>query len=199
MQRRRPLRLLGALPLLLALAGCAAPWGLRRRPSPPLGLGQESRQDHALSGDGRLLASVVERGGRSTVLLQERRSGTVLPLRHLRGRQPHSSPSLSWNGRYLALLVQQGPQRLAVVEDRATGQLHPLPLPGGREPERLSLAPDARQLALQLVEAGQTRVELYDLRGMLEPDLPPGQPLSGPAPAGVALGGAALRHLGGWR
>lgn len=199
MRRSSPLRLLGALPLLLAIASCAAPWGLRRQPSTPLGLGQESRQDPALSGDGRLLASVVERGGRNTVLLQERRSGTVLPLRHLRGRQPHSSPSLSWNGRYLALLVQQGPQRLAVVEDRATGQLHPLPLPGGREPERLSLAPDARQLALQLVEGGQTRVELYDLRGLLEPDLPPGQSLSNPAPPGVILGGAAVRHLERWR
>ncbi len=176
----RALRPLGALSLLVALAGCALPWGLRRQPSPALGLGAQSRQDPALSGDGRLLASLVERGGRSTVLLQDRRSGAVLPLRHLRGRQPHSSPALSWNGRYLALLVQQGDRRLAVVQDRATGQLHPLPLPGGREPERLSLAPDGRRLALQLVEGGQTRVELYDLSALLEPDLPPGQPLRGP-------------------
>lgn len=111
-------------------------------------MGAGSRQDPALSGDGRLLASLVERHGRSSVLLQERRSGRMLPLRHLNGRQPHASPSLSWNGRYLALIVQQGSRRLAVIEDRATGRVHPLPLPAGGEPQRLTLAPDARRLAL---------------------------------------------------
>ena len=168
---------LGAL-----LAGCG-PWGLRRQSAAPLGLGAESREQPALSGDGRLLASLVERGGRTTVLLQDRRSGQVLPLRHLRRHQPHSSPSLSWTGRYLALLVQQGPRRQAVVEDRATGRLHPLFLPAGREPERLSLAPDGRRLAIELLDNGQRRVELFDLGALLvEPDLAPGQRQSGGGP-----------------
>jgi hypothetical protein len=138
-----------------------------------------------LSGDGRLLASLVERDGRTTVLLQERLSGRVIPLRQLQRQQPHSSPSLSWNGRYLALLVQRGARRLAVVEDRATG----LPLPGDLEPQRLSLSSDGQRLALQLVQAGQRRVELFDLSGVLEPDRAPGQRLGGSAPEGA--GGAA--------
>ncbi len=163
----------------LGLWGCSTPWGLRRQPAAPLGLSQEARQDPAFSGDGRLLASVVERGGRSTVMLQERSSGAVMPLRHLRRQQPHSSPSLSWNGRYLALVVQQGPRRQAVIEDRANGQLHPLLLPAGREPQRLSLAPDARRVALEVLDNGQSRVEVFDLSGLLEPDQAPGQPVSG--------------------
>jgi hypothetical protein len=163
----------------LWLWGCGTPWELRRQPAAPLGIGQEARQDPALSGDGRLLASVAERGGRSTVILQERSSGKVLPLRHLRRQQPHSSPSLSWNGRYLALVVQQGPQRQAVIEDRANGQLHPLLLPAGREPQRLSLAPDARRVVLEVLDNGQSRVEVFDLSGLLEPDQAPGQPVSG--------------------
>jgi hypothetical protein len=167
---------------LVTLSGCAGPLAGRRAPAPPTGLGAQSRQDPSLSGDGRLLASLVERDGRTSVLLQERGSGRVLPLRHLNRRQPHASPSLSWNGRYLALLVQQGPRRLAVIEDRATGRLHPLPLPGGREPQRLSLAPDARRLAVQVVDWGQWRVEVLDLSGLLEPDLPPGLPVGGGAP-----------------
>ena len=142
-----------------------------------------------MSGDGRLLASLVERDGRTTVLLQERLSGRVIPLRQLQRQQPHSSPSLSWNGRYLALLVQRGARRLAVVEDRATGRLHQLPLPGDLEPQRLSLSSDGQRLALQLVQAGQRRVELFDLSGVLEPDRAPGQRLGGSAPEGA--GGAA--------
>ena len=169
---------LGGLPVL---AGCSA-FGLRRQPAAPLGLGAETREQPALSGDGRLLASLVERGGRTTVLLQDRRSGQVLPLRHLRNRQPHSSPSLSWTGRYLALLVQQGPHRLAVVEDRASGREQPLMLPPGREPQRLSLAPDGRRLAVELLDNGQRRVELFDLSGLLEPDLAPGLRQSGGGP-----------------
>lgn len=142
----------------------------------------ENREQPALSGDGRLLASLVERGGRTTVLLQDRRSGQVLPLPHLRRQQPHSSPALSWTGRYLALLVQQGPHRQAVIEDRASGRLLPLLLPAGREPQRLSLAPDGRRVAIELLDNGQRRLELFDLAGLLEPDIAPGQRQSGGGP-----------------
>ena len=168
-------RLLAAAILLaLGLSGCSlAP--LRRQAAAPAGLGAESRQQPALSGDGRLLASLVERGGRTTVLLQERRSGKVLPLRHLRNRQPHGSPALSWNGRYLALLLQQGGRRQAVIEDRATGRQHPLVLPAGQEPQQLSLAPDGQSIALELISGGNQRVQLFDLSALLEPDRAPGQ------------------------
>lgn len=85
-----------------------------------------------MSGDGRVLASVVERGGRDTLLLQEQPSGRELPLRHLRRFQPHRSPSLSWNGRYVAVLIQQGSRRLAVIEDRVNGNLLRFPYPATR-------------------------------------------------------------------
>ena len=172
------------LGLVLLLQSCSLPWGIRRQPSPPggLGLGSESRQDPALSGDGRLLASLVLRSGRSTVLLQDRRSGQTMPLPLLRGQQPHSSPSLSWNGRYLALLVWRGARRQVVINDRATNRLLPLPLRGDREARRLSLAPDGRHLAVELVEGGQSRVEVFNLGEWLEPDPVPGSLLQGPGP-----------------
>ena len=172
------------LGLVLLLQSCSLPWGIRRQPSPPggLGLGSESRQDPALSGDGRLLASLVLRSGRSTVLLQDRRSGQTMPMPLLRGQQPHSSPSLSWNGRYLALLVWRGGRRQVVINDRATNRLLPLPLRGDREARRLSLAPDGRHLAVELVEGGQSRVEVFNLGEWLEPDPVPGSLLQGPGP-----------------
>ena len=166
--------LAAAARLAFGLSGCGLT-PLRRQAAASAGLAPESRQQPALSGDGKLLASLVERGGRTTVLLQERRSGKVLPLRHLRNRQPHGSPALSWNGRYLALLVQQGGRRQAVIEDRATGQQHPLLLPAGQEPQELSLAPDGQSIALELISGGNQRVQLFDLSALLEPDRAPGQ------------------------
>ncbi|KEF41511.1 MAG: hypothetical protein ER33_10930 [Cyanobium sp. CACIAM 14] len=149
-----------------------------------MGWGSVDRLDPALSGNGRVLATVVRRDMGDTVLLQEQPSGAILPLRQLRRQQPHRSPSLSWNGRYLALIVQQGPQRQVVIEDRATGRLHRLPLPGELVPERLSLAPDGRRIAIALEGGGRSRVQLFDLSVLLEPDLPAGLPVTGPGEAG---------------
>jgi Tol biopolymer transport system component len=169
------------MPLLCA--GCGGPpWLARRSAGPTVGLGpQGDRQDPALSGDGQWLASLVQRDGTPTLLLQDQSSGRPIPLPRLRGMTPHRSPSLSWNGRYLALLVQQGPRRLAVVLDRASGRLQRLPLPAGLDPERLSLAPDGRRLAIAAVGQGRPQVRLFDLSGVLEPDLPPAQAVRGPA------------------
>ncbi|MEA5392449.1 Tol biopolymer transporter periplasmic protein [Cyanobium gracile UHCC 0139] len=172
------MQLLAVALLALLLSGCGS-WGWGRRSAGPVGWGSADRQDPALSGNGRVLASVVRRDGRDTVLLQEQPSGTVLPLRHLQRQQPHRSPSLSWNGRYLALLVQEGPDRRVVIEDRATGRLHRLPLPGGLVPNSLSLAPDGRRLAIASEGEGRSRVQLYDLTALLEPDLPAGLPVRG--------------------
>lgn len=177
----RFLPLLAAL-LLVCQACSLAPWRGRRSAGPGGVIGQAAdRQDPALSGNGQWLASLVLLDGAPTLLLQEQPTGRRVPLPHLRGLTPHHSPALSWNGRYLALIVHQGPKRLAVVEDRASGRLHRLQLPMGLEPERLSLAPDGRRLAISAIVQGRPQVQLFDLSTLLEPDLPPAQPTSGPA------------------
>ncbi len=140
----------------------------------PGGILQRSQQDPALSGNGEMLAVIVDQRGRPTVQLRDIQNGKILPLRHFSRHQPHSSPSLSWNGRYLAVITQRGNRRLMIIEDRLSGRVHPLPLPGGRDPVRLSLAPDARQVALQVADQGHWRVELFDLSQILEPDKPAG-------------------------
>ena len=117
---------------------------------------------------------ISELRGRPTVQLRELSTGAILQLPQLKRHQPHSSPSLSWNGRYLALISQRGQRRLAVIADRLTGRVHQLPLPGSRDPIRLSLSPDATQLALQVATQGQWRVELLDLSDLLEADRPAG-------------------------
>ncbi len=130
-----------------------------------------NQQDPSLSGNGKNLAIVVKQNGRSTVQLKDIQNGSILPLRHLSRNQPHSSPSLSWSGRYLAVITQRGNRRLAVIEDRLKGKFYRLRLTGQRDPIRLSIAPDARQLAIQMAYKGKLRVEMFDLTNMIEPDL----------------------------
>ena len=160
---------------LLWISGCAS-WTLSQRSSGPGGAGTGDRGQPSLSGDGRLLATVLERGGGDTVILQRQPGGERLPLQQLKRHQPHASPSLSRNGRYLAVVIQRGNRRLAVIADRATGRVHQLTLPGGREPRSLSLDPSGRRIAVELVRNGRSQVELLDLSGQLEPDLAAGQP-----------------------
>ena len=142
-------------------------------------LEDRAQQDPSLSGNGRYLASVFERGGRQTVLLQEQPSGRPVPLPQLRRHQPHHSPSLSWNGRYLGLIMHKATRRQVVVLDRLTGIVHHLPLPGQLQVQRLSLSPDGQRVALQVLRQGKTQVQVYDLARLLEPDRPAGVKLPG--------------------
>ena len=155
------------VPILVAPSGCG-----QKFEAPGIG----DQQDPALSGSGRLLATVAERSGRRSVRLVERSSGQELPLNGLHWGTPHRSPSLSWNGRYLALILHRGERSEIVVLDRALGRLRPLPLPGDRIPQAVALAPDGKRLAVQLLHRGQQDVELFKLPAH-EPDLPPGAPL----------------------
>jgi hypothetical protein len=185
---KRPASALHPLPLAalllgltLALSSCAF-WPGLRRSAGTASLGDRNREDPALSSQGRILASVMPRGGRPTVVLQEQPSGRLLPMGPLNRWTPHRSPSLSRNGRYLAVLVHQGQRSLAVVWDRASGQLHRLPLPPGQEAERLSLSPEARSLAIEVWRDGRSSLRLFDLSSLLEPDLPGGMRVSGGGP-----------------
>lgn len=177
----RPRSLALLLVLTLALSACSS-WPGLRRSAGTASLGERNREDPALSSQGRILASVMPRGGRPTVVLQEQPSGRLLPVGPLIRWTPHRSPSLSHNGRYLALLVQQGERALPLIWDRASGQLHRLPLPPGQEAERLSLSPEGRSLVIEVWREGRSSLRLFDLSGLLEPDLPGGLRVQGGGP-----------------
>ena len=166
---------LAVLAINLVLVGCGD-LGLQRRRASPAGfaLGGQDREQPALSGQGEWLASVVERNGRQTLMMQAQPSGTEVPLPSLRRFQPHDSPSLSWNGRYVALVGQEGGRSRVLILDRASGRLLPLQLPGDLQPEQLSLAPDGRRLALAGISRGRRLVQVFDLANLIEPDLPRG-------------------------
>lgn len=179
-RRSLPLGLL-LIVLTLPLTACGS-WPGMRRSAGTGALGDRNREDPALSSQGRILASVMPRGGRPSVVLQEQPSGRLLPMGPLNRWTPHRSPSLSRNGRYLALLVQHGERSLPVIWDRASGQLHRLPLQPDQEAVRLSLSPEGRRLAIEVWREGRARVRLFDLSGLLEPDLPGGLRVQGGGP-----------------
>ena len=81
------------------------------------------------------------------------------------------------------MIIQRGNRRIVLIEDRLNGRAHPLRLPSGRNAVRVSLAPDARQLAVQTADRGRWQVELLDLSGLLEPDRPGGVRRTTPAEA----------------
>jgi len=78
--------------------------------------------------------------------------------------------------------VRQGERSLPVIWDRASGRLHRLPLPPGQEAERLSLSAEGRSLAIEVWREGRASLRLFDLSGLLEPDLPGGLRVQGGGP-----------------
>ncbi len=130
-----------------------------------------SQQQPALSGDGKILAFIIEHIGKPTVQLRNLRSGQVSFLRHLYRYQPHSSPALSWSGRYLAIIIRQGRQFFILIDDRALGKIHKLNIPVRRLPKVLSLSPAANKLALQFSKRGKNKIEVYDISRIIEPDI----------------------------
>ncbi|GCE65604.1 Tol biopolymer transporter periplasmic protein [cyanobiont of Ornithocercus magnificus] len=138
-----------------------------------------NEREPSLSGNGRLLASIVDLDGQPTVQLRNIESGKILPLSYLQRHQPHSSPSLSWNGRYVAVIGNwRNGQRRALIEDRLNHRVHRLQLLGSQAPVRISLSPDARQLAVQWIKRGQWLIKVLDLSQLLEPDWPAGKQLT---------------------
>ncbi len=131
-----------------------------------------NQQDPTLSGNGDQIALIVEKQGKPTVEMRNLKDGRIIYLRNLSRYQPHSSPSLSWSGRYLALIAQKTKTQFIIIKDRISGKLHHLRVPGNYIPIRLSLSPDASNLALQLINKGKFRVQIFDLSHFLEPDLP---------------------------
>jgi len=193
-KRLRPVgrsqRLALALPVLLLvltlpLSSCSS-WPGMRRSAGTASQGDRNREDPALSGQGRILASVISRGGRPSLVLQEQPSGRLLPMGPLNRWTPHRSPALSRNGRYVALLVQQGERSLPVIWDRASGRLHRLPLTPGQEAMRLSLSPEGLRLAVEFWQGGRSSLRLFDLSGLLEADLPGGLRVQGGGPPNQA-------------
>jgi len=162
----------------LGLAGCGP--SLQPIASSALNSRQNDEQP-ALSGDGRFLAYMSNRGGQRSILLYDlQRQQLVEAPRLNRQGALAESPSLSYTGRYIVYMVSsQGRPELAIY-DRAT-QRSEILLIGYRgwicHP---NVSPDGRYITFESGGRGQWDIEVIDRGPMIELDLPDGQQLSNP-------------------
>lgn len=129
----------------------------------------------ALSGDGRLLALISNRNGKSEILLYDLRSRQFIDLPGLNQRDAIAqTPSLSRTGRYITYIATvQGRPELELY-DRATQRAEILSLryPGWiRNP---SISPDGRYIAFESSTRGQWDIEVLDRGDKIELDIADG-------------------------
>lgn len=126
----------------------------------------------ALSGDGRLVAYVSNRGGGSQLVLFDLRANRFVPLPGLNRRdQLVESPSLSRTGRYLVYLAQDRGRLEVKLYDRASQQTRSLSQGYRGWIRKPSISPDGRYVTVETARRGQWDIEVFD-RGLgIEPDL----------------------------
>jgi Tol biopolymer transport system component len=129
-------------------------------------------EEPSLSGNGRLLAFVSNRGMTSQILLYDLAGDRFLPLPALyTGEAIASNPSLSRTGRYLVYLVTfQGRQAIALY-DRLTKRselLTPNYRSWLRNPR---VSPDGRYVVFESARRGQWDIEVLDRGPLVELDI----------------------------
>ena len=156
-----------AICLALCLSGCFS----NSRFIQNIASRNESKYRQALSGDGRILAYLIEEDENKRIKVKDLRTGRLLRLRHLSRYQDPSSTSLSWHGRYIAIITQIGGRRLAVIEDLIGGKFYRIPYYADANPISLSLSPEAKMLTIQFKSNQRSFLEFFDLTNTLKPDL----------------------------
>lgn len=131
----------------------------------------------ALSGNGRLLAFVSNRNGKSQILLYDLQQKRFLDLPRLnRADAIAQSPSLSQNGRYIVYMSSdQGRPELALY-DRATQHSQLLSIGYRGWVRNPSISPDGRYIAFESDSRGQWDIEVLDRGPNIELDIPDGSP-----------------------
>jgi len=164
-----------ALSVTLWLSGCASPLPQS---------GDYSRLNSrfsdtapALSGNGRFLALVTNRGGRQDLALYDIQQQRFLEIPRLNRRNALiESPSLSRSARYIAYVVSERGRPEIAVYDRVT-QRRQMLTSGFRGPVRNpSISPDGRYVAFESGRRGQWDIEVFDRGASIPPDLVPGAP-----------------------
>lgn len=167
-----------ALPLVLSLSSCG-------RPAPLNGDYSQlnsrfTDEQPALSGNGRFLAMVTNRGGRQGLALYDIQQRRFVELPRLNPRDALvESPSLSRSARYIAYVVSERGRPEIALYDRIT-QRRQILTQGLRGPVRNpSISPDGRYVAFESGRRGQWDIEVFDRGASVPLDLVPGAPANG--------------------
>jgi Tol biopolymer transport system component len=133
----------------------------------------------ALSGNGRWLAFVTNRDGRSQIVLYDLQQAQFVQLPNLNPSDAIAqSPSLSRTGRYLVYLstIQGSPQ--IFLYDRATERSEILTKNYRHWLRNPHISPDGRYIVFETSRRGQWDLEVLDRGFNIELDIPDGSIIS---------------------
>ncbi len=139
-----------------------------------------SDTEPALSGNGRYLAMVTNRGGRQDLALYDIEQKRFLEIPRLNRRNALvESPSLSRSARYIAYVVSERGRPEIALYDRIT-QRRQMLTTGFRGPVRNpSISPDGRYVAFESGRHGQWDIEVFDRGASIQLDQVVGAPSDG--------------------
>lgn len=163
---------------LFLLTACEFP----NRPQIPLGLNSRYNDEQpALSGNGRWLAFVSNRNGKSQVLLYDLQGRQFVQLQGADpGQAIAENPSLSRTGRYLVYVTSLQGRPDIVLYDQATRRSQLLTLGYRSWIRNPHISPDGRYIAFETARRGQWDIEVLDRGPLIELDIPQGTPVTNP-------------------
>ncbi|WP_369076423.1 TolB family protein [Coleofasciculus sp. LEGE 07081] len=138
-----------------------------------------TEEQPALSGNGRFLAFVSNRGGTRQILMYDLQQQQLVDLPSLNRRNAIAeSPSLSYTGRYIAYIANERGTPVIELYDQATQRSQILPLGYRRGVRNPSISPDGRTIVFETSRRGQWDIEVLDRGFDVELDIPDGSPVS---------------------
>ncbi|ACK72389.1 WD40 domain protein beta Propeller [Gloeothece citriformis PCC 7424] len=166
----------------LSLMGLLSACELPNRPQLPAGLNSRFNDEQpSLSGDGRLVAFVSNRNGKSQILLYDLQGRRFIGLRGLDpGGAIAESPSLSRTGRYLVYISSIQGRPDIVLYDQATGRSQLLTQGYRSWIRNPNISPDGRYIVFETARRGQWDIEVLDRGPLIELDIADGSRVPSP-------------------
>jgi Tol biopolymer transport system component len=164
----------------LAFAGLLAACNASERPLTSASLNSRYNDEQpTLSGNGRWLAFVSNRNGRSQILVYDLREKRFVELRGLlSGDAMATNPSLSLTGRYMTYLVNNQGRADIALYDRAIERSEILSRNYRSWISNPKISPDGRYIVFESARRGQWDVEVLDRGPDVELDIPDGSPVN---------------------
>nr|WP_238544371.1 biopolymer transporter Tol [Gloeocapsa sp. PCC 73106] len=137
--------------------------------------------DPVLSGDGKLVAFVSNRDGKSRIYIYSLEQKTLINLPGLDSASAIAqNPSLSYTGRYIAYISSLSGRPDLILYDRATGRSEFLTRGYRSWLRNPHISPDGRYIVFETSRRGQWDLEVLDRGPFVELDFPDGVPIANP-------------------
>ena len=162
--------------LWLSLTGMIVGCGPVNEPvTPAIFNSRYTDEQPALSGDGRFIAFVSNRGSDRQIVMYDLQKQQLVDLLRLNQQEAIAeSPSLSYTGRYLAYLTSDQGRPEIKLYDRVTKRSQSLTLGYVSWLRNPSISADGRYLVFETSRRGQWDIEVLDRGPNIELDIPDG-------------------------